>query len=691
MPNSNIAFMKNSILSILAISLITGYFSLNTCGTALAQAPQGIPYQAIARNSSGQAIASTAVRVRFSIRDSIATGVVRYQETHNPTTSALGLFSVNVGMGTVVSGSFSGINWGKNAKFLQIELDPAGGTAYTDLGTTQLMSVPYALHSNSANTATTASNGVPAGGSNGQVLTNCNGVAVWTTGGVCPGAITALNCAGATNSGTLTSSTSASGVSSSVPYTGGNGGTYTAQTITSTGVTGLTATLAAGTLLSGAGSLTYTITGTPATSGTASFALSLGGQTCTLTRTVALPVGTITTLICSTATNTGTLTQGIAAASVSSSVPYTGGNGGTYTAQTITSTGVTGLTATLPAGTLLIGVGSLTYTITGTPATSGTAIFALSLGGQTCSLTRTVIGLASLSTSAASVITSTTASSGGNITADGGAAITARGVCWSTSANPTIALSTKTSNGTGTGTFSSSLTGLTANTFYYVRSYATNSVGTVYGNQVSFSTATSSNPTDADGNVYNTVTIGNQLWMKENLKTSKYRNGDPIPTNLSNFDWQNTTSGAYAIYNNDVANNATYGKLYNWYAVADSRNLCPVGWHVPSDAEWTTLINFLGGIYEAGGKLKSTSSLWTAPNTGATNESGFSGLPGGVRNVNNNGNFTNFGTDGAWWSSSPYTTADSWYFGLSYSVGSSYLGNLGVNKAFGFSVRCLRD
>jgi hypothetical protein len=112
-----------------------------------AQAPQAIPYQAIARNASGNAIASTAVKVRFSIRDSIATGPVRYQETHTPTTSALGLFSVNVGAGTIVSGSFSGINWGKNAKFLQVELDPAGGNTYTNLGTTQMMSVPYAFYS----------------------------------------------------------------------------------------------------------------------------------------------------------------------------------------------------------------------------------------------------------------------------------------------------------------------------------------------------------------------------------------------------------------------------------------------------------------------------------------------------------------------------------------------------------------
>jgi hypothetical protein len=125
----------------LLFCLLTSSFLL------FAQAPQGIPYQAIARNASGVAIANTAVKVRFTIRDSIATGAIKYQETHSATTSALGLFSVNVGMGTAASGTFSGINWGKNSKFLQVELDPAGGSNYTNLGTTQMMSVPYALFS----------------------------------------------------------------------------------------------------------------------------------------------------------------------------------------------------------------------------------------------------------------------------------------------------------------------------------------------------------------------------------------------------------------------------------------------------------------------------------------------------------------------------------------------------------------
>ncbi len=210
---------------------------------------------------------------------------------------------------------------------------------------------------------------------------------------VAAGMITGLTCASATNNGTLTAGVAASGVSSIVPYTGGNGGTHNGQIVTSTGVIGLTATLSAGTFVSGAGNLTYTITGTPSSIGTANFALNIGGKTCTLSRTVA--AGTITSLVCSSATNIGTLTAGVAASSVSSVIPYTGGNGGIHSGQTVTSTGITGLTATLTAGSFANGAGSLSYIITGTPSTSGTASFVLNIGGQTCTLTRIVATLVS--------------------------------------------------------------------------------------------------------------------------------------------------------------------------------------------------------------------------------------------------------------------------------------------------------
>jgi uncharacterized protein (TIGR02145 family) len=207
---------------------------------------------------------------------------------------------------------------------------------------------------------------------------------------------------------------------------------------------------------------------------------------------------------------------------------------------------------------------------------------------------------------------------------------------------------------------------------------------------------------DIDGNFYSSVIINGQEWMQKNLAVSKYRNGDPIPTGLSDATWGSSTSGAYAIYNNDAANNATYGKLYNWYAAADSRGLCPTGWHVPSDAEWTTLINYLdpnmnvGSSYSnsAGGKLKSIGTiengdgLWFSPNELATNEYGFSGLPGGF--CGPTGGFFSVGYFAYIWSSTEYNIVGAAYRGLGYA-NSDLDGYYNTNKRSGFSVRCVRD
>jgi len=195
-------------------------------------------------------------------------------------------------------------------------------------------------------------------------------------------------------------------------------------------------------------------------------------------------------------------------------------------------------------------------------------------------------------TTTISNISYTTASSGGNVTNDGGTVVTERGVCWSTSQGPTIADS-KTIDGNGTGNFTSNITGLTAGTLYFVRAYATNSVGTAYGNQVSFSTiGNCGTVSDNEGNLYYTVKVGSQCWMTENLKTTKYRNGINIPNITGDYQWANDLTGAYCCYNNDCGTyNVIYGKLYNWYAINNSNGLCPTGWHVPSDDEWCILEN----------------------------------------------------------------------------------------------------
>jgi uncharacterized protein (TIGR02145 family) len=193
------------------------------------------------------------------------------------------------------------------------------------------------------------------------------------------------------------------------------------------------------------------------------------------------------------------------------------------------------------------------------------------------------------------------------------------------------------------------------------------------------------------------LNIGLQDWATINLNVTTYRDGTPIPQVTDPTQWANLTTGAWCYYNNDPVNGAIFGKLYNWYAVAGihdndpntpNKILAPTGWHIPSDTEWTTLTTFLGGELVAGGKMKSTgTSLWLSPNLGATNLSGFTGLPGGCRPPS--GIFDNIGYDGFWWSSSEFGNLDAWYVKLGYS--DTNANKLNYNKKDGFSVRCIRD
>jgi uncharacterized protein (TIGR02145 family) len=364
---------------------------------------------------------------------------------------------------------------------------------------------------------------------------------------------------------------------------------------------------------SGLGSYTSTLTGlvAGATYYVRAYAINSAGAAYgnQVQFTAAGGAGNITALVCSSSTNNGTLAAGASASGVSSSVPYTGGNGGTHNGQSVTSTGVTGLTATLPAGSFANGSGSLTYTITGTPSGAGTANFALNVGGQSCTLSRAVD------------------SAGGGIVSNPGAGVT-------------------------------------------------------FG-----------------GYTYATVVLGNgQEWMAENLRTTTYANGDPIPNVTDGNAWIQLTTGAWAHYENNASYENPYGKLYNWYAVADPRNVCPAGWHVPTDAEWNTLVGYLDPTYypnangsqsvTAGGKMKSTGMQYWILNEGATNESGFSGLPGGGRNLDN-GNFYSLGSYGYWWSASESGAEFAWFRYLTND--DAVIGRGSIYDRYGFSVRCLRD
>jgi uncharacterized protein (TIGR02145 family) len=206
--------------------------------------------------------------------------------------------------------------------------------------------------------------------------------------------------------------------------------------------------------------------------------------------------------------------------------------------------------------------------------------------------------------------------------------------------------------------------------------------------------------TDIDGNTYPTVQIGTQLWMQENLRTTHYSDVTPIPLVTNNSEWvsnsiNGTSSPMMRWYNNDQATYTAnkFGALYNWFAISPStngnKNVCPTGWHVPSDDEWTVLTDYLGGVSVAGGKMKSTGTqYWQSPNQDATNESGFSGLPGGHCG-SSNGMFVDVGNHGLWFSSTEGSAGETWARGLYYGDGNVGRG-YGI-KGSGFSVRCLRD
>lgn len=466
-------------------------FIFSACAAAVcAQAPQAFDFQGIARSTAGEVLATQAIALRLSIVSNGVNGPVAYQETHAVNTNAFGLFIVEVGNGAPVQGAFAGIPWGEAIHFLRVELDADGGADYQDIGTQQLLSVPYALN---------AANGVPGGGTSGQVLTNCCGVPTWTTGGMCS--------------------------------------------------------------------------------------------------------GTLSELQCSFANNVGTLYSGVQVGGAFSSIPYEGCLAGPHTGQVVASTGVTGLMATLAAGSFNPTNGTLDFALTGTPSGIGTASFVLNIGGRSCTLTREVIPLE--------------------------------------------------------GPFDPGLT---------------------YGSDL-----------DQDGNTFLTIAVGDQEWMAENLRVTTYANGASIPNTTGA-----TSSGCWVHYNNDAQFEVPYGKLYNWHAVNDARNVCPSGWHVPSEADWNMLIGQLDAGYDvnavgeqssvAGGGLKAVgNNYWESPNTGATNAIGFTALPGGI----SIGLYLSIGTSGWWWTATQSSAQNAWFRRIDAN-GAAVIRDQ-MDKGTRVSVRCVRD
>ena len=495
--------MKKTLLIFLSLLLVS---------SALTQVPNKMSFQTVVRNSQGKLVVNKIVGIRLSILQGNTTGTSVYVETHQKSSNTNGLITLEIGTGSVSQGVFSSINWAMGPYFLKTELDVNGATNYTIIGTTEFESVPFAFH---ANTVKTLTNGVNLGdmnywngsswvplsaGAQGQTLTFCDGKPTWTVGGICPGVVSSIDCSNATHVGTLNASSQVTNATSTLPYSGGNGGPFVTQAFVSKGVLGLTATISSGNFSVGSGTLTFSITGTPTSSGTASFDLTIGGKTCTLTRVVAS----------STQQNVGS-----------------------------------------------------------------------------------------------------------------------------------------------------------------------------YGSNIS----------DVDGNSYKTVLLGTQQWMAENLKVTKFNDGTLIPFYSSESQWSSASAGATCYLNNDLSMVPKYGRLYNWYTISKTKNgnknLCPTGWHVPTLSEWTVLFDYLGGESVAGGRMKETGYVnWASPNTGATNSSLFTGLPGGGR-MYDIGTYAYYTGLGCWWSDNETGTYGAWMIGLQNNSTGILKSENG--KTDGFSIRCLKD
>lgn len=295
------------------------------------------------------------------------------------------------------------------------------------------------------------------------------------------------------------------------------------------------------------------------------------------------------------------------------------------------------------------------------------------------------IALPELSTRPFTTITSTSVITGGSVTSDGGSSIISKGVCWGENIDPTISDS-YTSDGTGNGSFMSSIIGLTSGTSYYIRAYATNVAGTSYGNEYMFVTPL----TDIDGNVYNTTIIGDQVWMTQNLKTTRFYDNSKIPQVDDNSAWASLSTPGFCWYANDeYGNKPIFGALYNWFAV-NTYKLCPIGWHVPGEKEWVMLAYYLGGDSIASGKLKEVGAdHWSTPNAGASNEFGFTALPGGYRTGLAAGSFRTKKYYGWWWTSTETDDIGARARLMTYDVGEIAAGTGLKNN--GYSVRCVKD
>jgi uncharacterized protein (TIGR02145 family) len=394
--------------------------------------------------------------------------------------------------------------------------------------------------------------------------------------------------------------------------------------------------------------------------------------------------------------STGAVTE-IAATSAKVSGNITNAGGGIVTSRGICWSTTPNPTVNSSKTTDGTGAGEFTSTLSNLLA--GTTYYARAYGENSRGVSYGVevsfktLGAPVVTTIAVSQVTSAGALAGGNIITDGGFPITSRGVCWSTTPNPTINNS-KTNDGVGVGGYQSVIAGLKSSTTYYIRAYATNAFTTSYGEQFTFNTTVAplfvfgSGVTDIEGNNYRTVVIGDQEWMEENLKVTKFNDGSSIPYINPLSEWSTASTPALCDWNHDIANGQTFGKLYNYYAIVDTRKLCPVGWRMPTSNDFITLESYIGAP-EAGKLMKSAIgwNFWPDPLQGnGNNLSGFNGLAGGRRGGDD---FQDYRSIAYWWTTSEFSTSTAISFSLSRE--NYILARVLLNKVNGLSVRCIKN
>ena len=665
--------------------------------SVFAQSPQKMSYQAVVRNTSGVLMANQSVGMKISILQGSATGTAVYVETHTTTTNANGLATIEIGGGTIVTGTFTGISWSSGTYFIKTETDPAGGINYTITGTSQILSVPYALYAKTAKTA------------DYNDLTN--------KPSLFDGAWTSLT--GKPSFATVATSGSYNDLLNRPTLFDGSWSGITAKPTTLTGY-GITDAMS---ISHAANNITTSNInnwnsaygwGNHASAGyvPSSRTITINGNTLNLSANNTWNVGTVTsvgmtlpgifTVSGSPVTSIGTLTASLASQTANLIFASPNGTAGSPVFRALANADIPNLDwnkITTGKPNTLVGYGiidavnkSENQTITGVKTFKGTTsdmeapLFEVkNKDGQTI--------FAVYNEGVRIWVADGAKGTKGGFAVQGFDMTTDYMVIKPDSANFYVREMTPT--------FSSSfnIIGVKQNMARKSLMFArTDTVGVsgvmnlrnnllVQGN-LNIAGTIYNKITDVDGNSYNTIVIGTQTWMAENLKTTKLNDGTNIPLVTSATTWGTLSTPAYCWFNNDEATyKVPYGALYNWFT-ANTGKLCPSGWHIPSDAEWTTFTDYFGGLSIAGGKMKEAgTSHWISPNIGATNESGFTGLPAGYRDKTSG--FLNIGTYALWWSSTEINSTDSWGRGLFNLDATVYRYNYYNNH--GFSVRCIKN